>query len=759
MVNWNAYLESLCKDYAHWWDVYTLTDVVGRKREEQEQTPPLFDFGLMVETVERDREERGERQEKTERLTVLEGLRKYASDHVLLVGKPGSGKSTALVRLLLEEAEKLRYPLSPPLARREAQSNSQSDSPLFKGGRGGSKIPVLVELRYYRTSVLDLIQAFLQRHDPDLAVDGETLKTWLLQGQLLLLIDGVNELPSEAARRDLQGLRRDYEKTAPMVFTTRDLGVGGDLNIAKKLEMQPLNEGQMQQFVRAYLPETGEEMLNQLGGRLKEFGETPLLLKMLCDLFLYCHDIPTNLGSVFRAFTKQYDNKIQAGVPAESREFWSDLLQHLALAMTAGDKPTEIQVAISKQEAEKIVREFLRKEGFGDSLKLARNWLNDLLKYHLIQLKAGDQIEFRHQLIQEYYTAERLLQRLPSLSDEELQWEYLNYLKWTETLALGLGLAENETQAVRVVKLALEVDWQLGARLAGEVRSNWQGQTVDLVLGLEIPLLFKIHLLDRTKSDAAIPRLIKALEDQDSFVRESATVALGKIGSDAAIFGLIKALKDQNYDVRRNASILLVNIGSDETITGLIKTLEDQDYNVRHNVVVALGNIGSDGAISRLIKALSNEKFVIANNGYTLRYALEALEKVQESCKYYNIKPVPPSVTMLKLLKISHPEIITLLDKLTSGDASDRLQAEKILDKIGTETAITELSKILLEAEIAKDRFAAAKALGEIGNENAIPALSKAVLEDKDAEVRGSAIRALGKIGRGQKSAIESNGN
>jgi len=91
-------------------------------------------------------------------------------------------------------------------------------------------------------------------------------------------------------------------------------------------------------------------------------------------------------------------------------------------------------------------------------------WLEDLLNHHLIQLGAGDQIEFRHQLIQEYYTAESLLKLLPSLSDDALKREYLNYLKWTEPLALMLELVEDEAQAVRVVKLALVVDLRLGAR-------------------------------------------------------------------------------------------------------------------------------------------------------------------------------------------------------------------------------------------------------------------------------------------------------
>ncbi|MBE9008591.1 NTPase (NACHT family), partial [Fortiea sp. LEGE XX443] len=104
MTNWNDYLDSLCNHYAQWWNAYTLTDVVGQQRVEQRRSPLLLNF--MVETVQYGKEERSETPEKVERLDVLAGLRKYAKEHVLLVGRPGSGKSTALARLLLEEAEK-----------------------------------------------------------------------------------------------------------------------------------------------------------------------------------------------------------------------------------------------------------------------------------------------------------------------------------------------------------------------------------------------------------------------------------------------------------------------------------------------------------------------------------------------------------------------------------------------------------------------------------------------------------------------------
>ncbi|MGH2414964.1 MAG: hypothetical protein ACRDEA_15000, partial [Microcystaceae cyanobacterium] len=337
MVDWSGYLNSVCQAYDKWQQSYTFTDVVGRKKAEVRlrgaQTPesvshiPLWDFDLMVQTVERDNE-RGEKQEKIERFSVLEGLRQYAPDHVLLVGRPGSGKSTALARLLLEEAN---------------VETRQSKSP----------IPVLVELRYYQKSVLELIQNFFKRHK------------WFLKG----------------------------------------------------------------------------------------------------------------------------------------------------------DSKTELKVAIPRSEAEEIFTQFLQDEKFDRPRDRALQWLQDLLNHHLIQLGADNKIEFRHQLIQEYYTAECLLTRLSNLSDDSLKREYLNYLKWTEPLALMMELLDHEAQAVRVVKLALEVDWQLGARLAGTVKPEWQERTVGLIVDFKLPQSLEIRLFKISKSEKAIPFLKQAIEHKNSYVR------------------------------------------------------------------------------------------------------------------------------------------------------------------------------------------------------------------------------------------------
>ena len=156
--------------YQQWWRLYTLTDATGRKSELDRVKPSEFlDLGLMAQIIEPPKSEQDsesgqekEKKEEVKRFPVLEGICKYAADHVLLVGRPGSGKSTALARLLLQEAE-----------------NALSIA--------SAKIPVLVELRYLpseanESSVCDRILAFMHKHDPALDIDEVGLSSYCVRG-------------------------------------------------------------------------------------------------------------------------------------------------------------------------------------------------------------------------------------------------------------------------------------------------------------------------------------------------------------------------------------------------------------------------------------------------------------------------------------------------------------------------------------------------------------------------------------------------
>jgi HEAT repeat protein len=740
------YLESVGTAYKDWWSLYTLTDAVGKQQVGREKSSSVVDFGLMVQRMKAEQPERGEAQDKTERLPVLEGLQKYASAHVLLVGRPGSGKSTALARLLLEEAEKSSQFLS------QNTVGVHGGAPLGKINLH-TPIPVLVELRQYKTSVLDLIREFLIRHR--LRLDSREIETLLFERRFLLLIDGLNELPSEEARRDLKAFRLNHAATS-MIFTTRELGVGGDLGIEKKLEMQPLTEAQMQEFVRAYLPEQGDLMLRPLRNRLREMGQTPLLLWMLCELFRLTGNIPPNLGFVFRCFAQSYDRKIKEDVPVseEFRRWLPELLQHLALVMMQGKPPTELRVTISQREAEAELTEFLQgKVDYPPSR--AKEWLEDLLEHHLIQLDSSHQIEFRHQLLQEYYAAESLLRQLLQISDDRLKRDYLNYLKWTETLALMLALVDDEAEAIRVVKLALAVDLQLGARLAGEVQPTFQEKTVGLVIALDIPQLLKVEFLGITRSGCSIATLRHAFYDEDSAVRWVAAVALGKLelGTSEAVEVLIPALSDNKSNVPVIAASVLGRLGTPEAVAALIGALKHEDPGVRGMALSSLGKLGTTEAVAALIGALKHkDSFERGMAAKALGLGTtEAVAALIGALRHEDSFVRGMAASALGELGTTEA-VAALIGALRHEDSGVRGRVAEALGKVGTPEAVAVLIPALNDQDSGVRRRVA-EALGKVGTPEAVAVLIPA-LNDQDSGVRGRVAEALGKVGTPEAVAV-----
>jgi HEAT repeat protein/energy-coupling factor transporter ATP-binding protein EcfA2 len=783
-IEFDAYLRSISSHYDKWWQLYTLTDAQTKTQQE----PSPFDFGLMVQTVQGDRPitsdasglESQSFKEKIERFPVLEGIRKFVKEHrqVLLVGRPGSGKSTTLARLLLEEARAVGgTEEDPPNPLKKGEQEGAEDSggasthverqvkvPLFKGDLGGSRglgdstspIPVLVELRFLSNStILDRIQAFFQRHD--LLLDRTQIEDLLFHQRLLLLMDGLNELPSKEAKGAVAKFLYDHSNVS-MVFTTRDLSLGGDFELEKKLEMQPLTEAQMQAFVRLYVPEQAEAMLRQLKDRLREFGQTPLLLWMLCGSFRQTGQIPANLGEGFRAFTQGYERKI---VPVESdQRWWSELLQELAFWMMRGvpfgeEAPAvdvEFRAAVSKAEVRQIFTAFLKnKEAQAEGLAL--KYLDDLLRYHLIQSNGG-QVEFQHQLLQEYYAAEALLKQLPKLDDTSLKQQYLNYLKWTEPVGLMLTLLQTETQTERVAKLASEVDAGLGFRLAGKLQPNLQEKKVASVEALKLPDWLETLYLKATRSEKAIARLLTLLKHSGFLVARSAAEALGEIGSEAAIPGLLTVLKhsDSDYDTRRLAAFALGIIGSETAISELLILLKHSNLPVVETAVKALGMIGSKEAIPELLQCLEHSDVLVHMNAAEALGMIgskEAIPGLVQCLEHPN--PDMRKRVAEALGKIGSESVIPGLRQcLKDSDSDVRQIAIDALVKIGSEATIPGLYQ-RLKGRVVIVRKNAAEALGNIGSEAAIPGLLQE-LEHSNFDRRMRAAEELGKIGT--KAAI-----
>lgn len=780
MIDFSAYLNFVCTDRRETRLLYTVTDAL---------------LSLEAQTVERQKPGNGKLEEshqQVERFPVLTGLRKYALDekreHVLLAGRPGSGKSTTLKQMLLEMTEAALTDDTQP-------------------------IPVLVQLKGDR-SIFDLISAEFRR--AKLKVTAEQIDDWLLEDKLVLLLDGINEIPSEDLRTKLQEFR-DNNRTTPMIFTTRDLAVGGDLGIEKRLEMCPLSELQMREFVQKYLPEQGEMLLGQISDRLREVADTPLLLKMLCDvysdprLFEKVGDLKSK-GELFRLFDQTYNNwKVCEGVRT-SEKFWkwnTELLQHLAFVMLQGDGLTKPRFTIDKNEAARLIEKYLtgRVENPGDK---AKDWLEDLVEHHLLQVAAdARKIEFHHQLFQEYYAAEGWLVMLRDkhsdvMDDQRLKHFYLNCLKWTEAIAMMLALLEDETQALRVVRLALEVDLYMGSRLAGTVRPDYQAKTIALIEKLPHSIKISeeliVQLLGETGSEQVISALLERLNDSSfdiqviaaqalgKFASKQAALgllqfiekprfgysddvfaafdALGKIGNEQAISGLIRLLNNSDPTLQWSAANALGKTGSRKAIPALLKLAEDTESSSRGSAVEALGKLGSDQVIQTSNNLLKDPKFYIRESAVQALCEIGSDQAIQVLINWS--KDSNPSVrtnVAQALGKIASKQAVqVLINLLKDSNSHVRASAAHELGRILSEQSIPELTEALnysdeYEPCDAADAYenwrqnnyaqvSVSIALGEIGTEQAIAPLLQALKDsDSDIDTRICAAMGLGKLG------------
>jgi HEAT repeat protein len=745
-IDFQPYLQAILgkEDYREWQKVYTPTTVEDRRRMPLQDTEIASQrqfssrLKLRVETVKPDKAEQGnqpdgaqEPQERVEQWDVLAGLRNYAAEHVVLIGKPGSGKSTSLERLLWEEAEKA---LQDPNAR----------------------IPVLVKLRRCTGTIDGLIRDFLLSHQVVLEI--AQIEALLRQGRFLLLLDGLNEFP-KAFETEVANFRDRYRRTTPMIVSTRDLGGGGTLGIEKTLKMLPLTEPQMREFVRGYLGVEGDLLFQQLqDDRLGKFAETPLLLWMLCRVFAQNGKVPDNLGLAFREFAQLHDQELQADAPAESKDQWHKLLRHLAFVMMQGKTAIDPELSIPREEAEDCLTAYLRQEDRANPRECAERWLKDLLKYHLIQPviqpNFEEHIEFRHQLIQEYYAAEYLLRLLPTLTDDQLKQDYLNYLKWTEPISLMLALEDKEAQALRVVKLALdEVDLMLGARLTGEVKPIWQVKTVDWLDKRELLIPLKCRCWSVSRSEYAIARLLQVLQHEDREVRQSAARALGESGSGRAIPALLQALQHKDREVRWSAVGALRHVISEQAIPVLLRALQDEDKGVRRNAVDVLGHLSSEQAIPALLQALQDEDKGVRRSAVRALSDLDgekAIHALPQVLQHEDREVRQSTVDGLGHLS-SEQAIPALLQALQDEDKNIRWRAARALGELGSEQAIPALLQTLQD-EDKNIRWRAARALGELGSEQTIPALLQA-LKHEEREVRRRAVLALKKLGNPQPLA------
>ena len=613
--HFSRYLTWIIDHYEKWWTVDALTATIAARQK-------TFSFSQVAQTEEIC-EVAADRKKKIPVLLPWEVSDYAKKEHVLLVGLPGIGKSTVLLRLLVDFA---KQELEKPIPR----------------------IPVLIRLKRYekpasgsedRSGILALIQDALA---PDWPLSISVIKELLFQKKrFILLLDGLNEMITGTTLTELKAFRdKCAQAKILLICTTRESG--DTLGIDRRIDFQSITPLETHRFLDECMPRRKQEVLQLLSKGSRGLGQTPFVLWMLYDVFQNSDQDVNSLSDAFGRFTGSYArSKEDVPVCEANRDRWNPLLKYLAFEMLRSSNLTDPGLVIRQEQAIKI---FMEHPTYGQSLEpeLAQAWLGELTKYHLLRKIPGERISFCHQLIQEYYAAEWLLyelqqhpkylEKIPSQPYARFQMEYLNLQKWTEPIALMLGLPEiSDKEALRVVELAIGVDLMLGARLAGEVRSEFQERSVrtlvDQCAEQGVCEACEIQLLGETCSEAAVLKLSRiVVESPDSQIRIFAIFALERTRSEKAIPVLLIAFNNLNEFIRMSAAEVIGVIPSEEAIPVMLDALNHSNFAVRQVAAQTLGRIGNKRAIPKLIKALKDPNLSVR---YYAAYALQQIDDTQ----------------------------------------------------------------------------------------------------------------------------------
>lgn len=122
-----------------------------------------------------------------------------------------------------------------------------------------------------------------------------------------------------------------------------------------------------------------------------------------------------------------------------------------------------------------------------------------------------------------------------------------------------------------------------------------------------------VRALGKIGDSRAIPTLLEILSSRDEGIRVAVVEALGRIArgegtNDKRIFSaLLKALKDENRYVRYAAAGELAALGDKRAIPVLIEALRDENEEIRWRAAEMLGKIGDRKTIRALKRAAKKE--------------------------------------------------------------------------------------------------------------------------------------------------------
>ncbi len=407
---------------------------------------------------------------------------------LVLLGDPGSGKTSLLKYLALQWAE-----------------NDQGSLPLW------------IDLKEYGEQPIGLKQ-HLESGKPCFGLDARKVEEQLRNGQATLYLDGLDEIFDARKRANVieqvTAFSARYPQ-APVVLTSRIIGYEPDrLRNAgfAHATLEDFDDEQVFAFLQQWHavaeedPQERTRLQNQLrravetSRAIRELAGNPLLLTMMAILNRN-QELPRNRVELYREASRVLLHEWDASrslLPTDTfaRQEKEALLRELAgeMQQTRGGLAGNL---IHSERLRKIFREFLKGVGISDSYIKAEAMVQQLTDRNFILCVAGaDRFAFVHRTFLEYFCADWFVNRFQKSKNPSLEWlkdeafgQHWQDEKWHEVLHLIAGMV-GEEQAGELIQFLMSQDGRaykftnlmIAAGCLNEVRNRRAIQQIDHAL-------------------------------------------------------------------------------------------------------------------------------------------------------------------------------------------------------------------------------------------------------------------------------------
>ena len=372
----------------------------------------------------------GKRGFQLEKAGKQEGIKVANQQQYLMVlGAPGAGKSTFLRKIGLEA---------------------------LKGKSGELQyecIPVFIELKLFIESNINIEEVIREAFRLCQLPFSEEFTTKVLQqGKLLILLDGLDEVPTgntDLAIRQIQSFVEQY-KDNRFIISCRTAAYKSQFRNLMEIAIADFDDAQIQQFIQNWF---SSEVDRQAGTAdkcwkliktqksTKELARTPVLLTFLCLVYDASQDLPKNRATLYSDALDILLKKWAAEKRIQTDPIYRQLgidLEKIMLAEIAYHSFKSERLFLSHQELVSQIKEFLHDNDNAPKDLDAEVVLDGIaIQQGILVERARDIYSFSHLTLQEYLTAQYIDDHRQI---EKLVTKHLVDTHWEEVFLLVAGL-------------------------------------------------------------------------------------------------------------------------------------------------------------------------------------------------------------------------------------------------------------------------------------------------------------------------------